>query len=684
MATKSLGTLTLDLVARIGGFEKGMDQAARTSEKRLKEIQQTASKIGVGIGLALAGAATGLGVLVKGAIDSADEIGKLSQKIGIGTEDLSKLAYAAKLADVDTAALQVGLQKLSKSAVDASSGTGDAAAAFKALGVSVVDANGKIKDTNTLTLELADAFSKFADGPEKTAAAMALLGKSGADLIPLFNGGAEAIKAAGVELEKFGGVITPEAAANAETFNDNLTKLQVSSSGFANQLGSQLSPVLAEITNRLVELTKDSDATKKAAEGVEVVFRGLTGTAAVVGNVFQILGDNVAATAAALAAVAHGDFAGAMEVLRARTEDFKTDINDILTAFDKAPAVLSAPFDASAKSADEATKKVLGFSAAIKEAKDSAKKLEEDDPIGDLTDKFVDRGTSIFGEDALAGLDFSPLNDQLQLAAENFDYFKNKVVEFDDTFKGAFEAYAASVSNVGALLGGDLVTALDSAIARTADLAANTILWGEGGTEALKALGRSIITDVVSGLIRAGLQMAVNFALQRTLSAASTAAGATEAAALATAWSPAAIAASIATLGSADAVGLAAYTAAQASGQAVTQLSGFADGGFTGHGPLNQVAGVVHKGEYVLSNDMLKSLDEMASSGGSNGSVEVNNYGEPMDIRVRRTSRKLFIEMMPLMLDSVDEDQERRTSTGLGRNFRATASKLGAQPSSGR
>ena len=38
MATRSLGTLTLDLIARIGGFEQGMDKAGRVTEKRMKEL----------------------------------------------------------------------------------------------------------------------------------------------------------------------------------------------------------------------------------------------------------------------------------------------------------------------------------------------------------------------------------------------------------------------------------------------------------------------------------------------------------------------------------------------------------------------------------------------------------------------------------------------------------------------
>ena len=44
MASRSLGTLTLDLIAKIGGFEQGMDRAARTADRKGREISAAARK----------------------------------------------------------------------------------------------------------------------------------------------------------------------------------------------------------------------------------------------------------------------------------------------------------------------------------------------------------------------------------------------------------------------------------------------------------------------------------------------------------------------------------------------------------------------------------------------------------------------------------------------------------------
>uniref|UniRef100_UPI003D2D90EC tape measure protein n=1 Tax=Pseudomonas sp. p1(2021b) TaxID=2874628 RepID=UPI003D2D90EC len=49
MASRSLGTLTLDLIARIGGFQQGMDQAARTTQRTMSQVESTADKASVAV-----------------------------------------------------------------------------------------------------------------------------------------------------------------------------------------------------------------------------------------------------------------------------------------------------------------------------------------------------------------------------------------------------------------------------------------------------------------------------------------------------------------------------------------------------------------------------------------------------------------------------------------------------------
>ena len=96
---RSLGTLTVDLVAKVGGFEQGLSKAERELDKRAKRMNDIAKKIGVGIGTAItagiAGAVTAAGALsliTKQAIDNADAMRDMSIRLGTSTETLSAFA----------------------------------------------------------------------------------------------------------------------------------------------------------------------------------------------------------------------------------------------------------------------------------------------------------------------------------------------------------------------------------------------------------------------------------------------------------------------------------------------------------------------------------------------------------------------------------------------------------------
>lgn len=183
---------------------------------------------------------------IKETINLADGLNKLSQKTGIATEELSKLQYAAGLADVSNEALSTGLKKLNNNISLAANGSKAQADVFKALGVNVRDASGQVQGADKVIAQLADRFAESADGANKTAVAIALLGKNGNDLIPLLNGGSKSLKDLGKEAEKLGIVIGSDFAKNAEEFNDNLHKLSLAGQGLFVTLAGDLVKGLAE------------------------------------------------------------------------------------------------------------------------------------------------------------------------------------------------------------------------------------------------------------------------------------------------------------------------------------------------------------------------------------------------------------------------------------------------------
>src|SRR5688572_9056135 len=111
----------------------------------------------------------------------------MAQKLGVTAEWLTVMKREAKLGGVELSALQASLVKLDKAAVAAANGSKEQAAAFKAIGVSVLDSNGKLKDTSGLFQEVAGKMAGYRDSTGKTVLATELLGKSGAELMPMLN-----------------------------------------------------------------------------------------------------------------------------------------------------------------------------------------------------------------------------------------------------------------------------------------------------------------------------------------------------------------------------------------------------------------------------------------------------------------------------------------------------------------
>jgi len=187
------------------------------------------------------------------AADSADQLFKSSQKIGISVEALSGLKHAAELSGVAFEQMETGVARLSRSMRDSLSGSNEAAKAYRALGVEVKNSDGTLRASEDVLRDLADRFSKMPDGANKTALAMTVLGRAGADLIPFLNQGAAGFDRMMQEAQKLGLVISTETAKAAEEFNDNLERLGKVTTGFANSLATAGLPALVSFTNFLTE-----------------------------------------------------------------------------------------------------------------------------------------------------------------------------------------------------------------------------------------------------------------------------------------------------------------------------------------------------------------------------------------------------------------------------------------------
>ena len=249
---RTIARLSVSLGMNTAAFEKG-SKRAEGGLGRLKNML-----IGpVGITVAVGAAVAGLAKLTMSTIKTADEISKAAQSIGIGTEELSRLRYAADQSNVSFQQLQTGVRIMSRNMVAAAEGSKSQSAAFASLGISVTDAAGRLRSASDVMGDLADRLSKMPDGAQKTAASFAVMGRSGAQMIPMLNGGRDAFIEAMKEADNFGVVIDEVTGKRAEAFQSNMTRLGGVTSKLGQQLAAELLPHLLAFTDWLVKNQKD-------------------------------------------------------------------------------------------------------------------------------------------------------------------------------------------------------------------------------------------------------------------------------------------------------------------------------------------------------------------------------------------------------------------------------------------
>ncbi|NBV62257.1 MAG: hypothetical protein EBR73_14560 [Rhodobacteraceae bacterium] len=188
--------------------------------------------------------AAGLVGMVKGTIEAGDAMNDMSQRTGVAVETLAKFKKAAATSGTDLNAVAKGLVKLSKNMVDAASGGKESAATFRALNIDVKKADGSLKAADEVMLEVADRFKQMPDGAAKTALALRLVGKSGADLIPFLNQGSKAIEQLSVKM-------TTAFAQKADQYSDKLAILGGKIGALGADLTIALLPALNQITDAL-------------------------------------------------------------------------------------------------------------------------------------------------------------------------------------------------------------------------------------------------------------------------------------------------------------------------------------------------------------------------------------------------------------------------------------------------
>lgn len=241
------------------------DKSAKSVASTLGSGVKTAAKWGAAIGTAAAGAAAGMYKMATSSASVADDVDKMSQKIGVSREAYQELSFALSQSGTDVSKLQAGLKTLSTQAEKGNS-------YFEQLGISLTDVNGNAKTQEELFFDVTNALQQMEAGTEKTAIATTLLGKSGTELMPLFNGAAGSLDEMRQQAHDLGLVLDDELIDNGVNLTDALDQMKRALGAIGTQLGGRLMPIVEKaadfVTGNLPKINKLIDQITPTVESV--------------------------------------------------------------------------------------------------------------------------------------------------------------------------------------------------------------------------------------------------------------------------------------------------------------------------------------------------------------------------------------------------------------------------------
>lgn len=295
MAGKSLGTLTIDLIAKVGGFVAGMDKAERSSAKWRRQIESDAKAAGsailsvgtVAAGAAVATASAGV-VLLKTMSNQIIETDRWAKSLKLSTQELLAWQFAAEKAGVSGDQMADIFKDIGDKIGDAVlNKSGEAVDALNALGLSALKLSKITPDKQLLAI--GEALSKIGTNAEKTTI-LESIGNDLSKLLPLFDNNNQKLQQF-IQLAKDYGVApSPESINDLVKVNNLFQDMEAQASGLKMEIAAGLAKVdLSPLQNGLDDLKK-TFTDPKVLQGLAEMVSGIASLVGWMGKAASELG----------------------------------------------------------------------------------------------------------------------------------------------------------------------------------------------------------------------------------------------------------------------------------------------------------------------------------------------------------------------------------------------------------
>ncbi|RUE40436.1 phage tail tape measure protein [Pseudomonas aeruginosa] len=309
MASRSLGTLTLDLIAKVGGFVAGMDAAERRSEKWRKEVEKNAAKVGAAIGAATAAGITALAALTVSTVRNANEIANLASVANASTTEFQKYAAGAKLVGIEQDKLADIFKDVNDKVGDfLNTGGGGLADFFENVAPKVgvtADQFRNLSGPQALGLYVSSLEKAKVSQSDMTFYLEAIASDATA-LLPLLRNNAEGFKTFGGAAQAAGAILDEKTIKSANELKAATWLVEQSTTGLKNQLTSALIPVLSDFATKLLDVSKDGTSMVAVGEFLVTTLKLVAGAAVATVGAFQLVGKSIAGAAAVASSAFEG------------------------------------------------------------------------------------------------------------------------------------------------------------------------------------------------------------------------------------------------------------------------------------------------------------------------------------------------------------------------------------------
>lgn len=269
----NIGRLTVDLNMSSQKFTasaKKVNAIAASMRRRFASV--TKSMGGMQGKLAGLVGIAGLGLLINNTLKSADSLAKMSDRLGIATEDLAAYHHLTQLNGESSESFDKSLTKMTRTVGEFERGFGTGKKAFEQLGISIEDLQGK--NPSEQFQIIGDSIAKLGSKSQQASVAADIFGRSGINLLNTINQGSEGFEKARAEVEKYGLALSRVDGAKIEAANDAILRSQQAINGVVLKATVQLAPVMEVIANRFTQAAIQGEG---FGSKVESVFNSIAG-----------------------------------------------------------------------------------------------------------------------------------------------------------------------------------------------------------------------------------------------------------------------------------------------------------------------------------------------------------------------------------------------------------------------